>query len=165
MPFKNDLASLVDETHQGKSYGEIAASSVGALGGLTHTEAAKVMDALDVKSIEELATSKYVLWAQAIAHLAKFEKIDATKVGTDQAFNPSLAAILDSKWEKRPLREIAKASPAVLSGISRKEADLLAEALQVKTVEELATNRFVLVAQVIAHLAKYEATSPLKKAA
>nr|AGS49895.1 hypothetical protein [uncultured bacterium esnapd21] len=165
MPFRNDLAALVDETHQAKSYQEIAGAPVGVLGGLTHTDATKVMDALDVKTIEDLATSKYVLWAQSITQLAKFEKLDSVKDGSVQAFNPSLAAILDAKWEKRPLREIAKASPAVLSGISRKEADLLAEAIGVKTVEDLATNRFVLIAQVITHLAKYERSDPLKRAA
>jgi len=165
MPFKNDLAALVDDTHRSRSYAEIAAASVGVLGGLTHAEAAKVMDALEVETIEEFATSKYVLWAQAITHLAKYEKLDDAKGQGGPSFNPSLAAILDARWEKKPLRDLAKAPPSIFAGLSDKEATMLAEAIGVRTVEDLATNRFVLIAQVIAHLAKYETTSPLKKAA
>jgi len=164
MPFTNTLASLVDESYRSKSFHEIAASPPGALGGLTHTDAAKVMDALDVSTIGELATSKYVLWAQSITHLAQYEKIVAS---AGPAFNPSLAAILDGKWEKMPLRDLIKAPPSIFTGLSEREATLLAEGLQVKTVEDLATNRFVLVAQVIAHLAKYEKASdePVRQAA
>jgi hypothetical protein len=165
MPFKNDLAALVDESHRSKSYGEIAAAPVGVLGGLTHTDAAKVMEALGVTTIEGLASSKYVLWAQSIAQLARYEKLDGRVPGA-QAFNPSLAAILDAAWEKKPLRELAAASPAIFAGLSDGKAAMLAEALKVRTVEDLATNRFVLVAQIISHLARYETDRPaVRKAA
>lgn len=153
MPFKNNLAALIDDTYRAKSFSEIASASPGVLGGLSHTEAAKLMDALDVRTIEELATSKYVLWAQSITHLARYEKVD-TSAGP--AFNPSLGAILDDKWQKKRLRELAKAAPSIFVGLSEKEGKLLAEALQVKTIEDLATDRFVLLAQVIAHLARCE---------
>ncbi len=108
MPFKNDLVSLIDEGHRSKSFGELAASPPGILAGLTHAQGAKLMQALDVTTIEELAQSRYVLWAQSITHLAKYEKVDA--------FNPSLAAILDGQWEKKGLRELARARPSIFTG-------------------------------------------------
>ena len=74
--------------------------------------------------------------------------------------------ILDQKWEMKPLRTIVRQSPAVFTGLSEKDAAMLAEAIGVKTVEGLATNRFVMTAQVIAHLAKYEAVDDgMRKAA
>jgi hypothetical protein len=73
--------------------------------------------------------------------------------------------VLDAKWEKKGLRAISQASPSVLAGLSENDAKILAETMQVRTVEDLATNRFVLVAQVIAHLARYETDASLRQAA
>lgn len=157
MPFKNDLVSLIDESHRSKTFGQLAASPPGVLAGLTHTQGAKLMQALDVTTIEELAQSRYVLWAQSITHLARYERVDG--------FNPSLAAILDRQWEKASLRDLAKARPSIFTGLSVKEAAMLEEAAGIRTVEDLATNRYVLMAQVIAHLARYERGGAEKKAA
>jgi hypothetical protein len=158
MPFSNELKFLVDQAYHGKRFGDLVSAPVGALGGLTHEQGRQIMAALDVKTIGEFAASKYVLWAQAITHLAKFERIDA--------FNPSLQAILDETWATKRLRSIVKAPPYVFAGLSEKDAQTLAEAMNVRTVEDLATNRFVMTAQVIAHLAKYETTnSSLRQAA
>ncbi|MHB2168921.1 hypothetical protein [Alsobacter sp. R-9] len=158
MPFKNDLVSLIDEGHRSKTFGELAASPPGILAGLTHAQGAKLMQALDVDTLQDLAQSRYVLWSQSITHLARYEKVDG--------FNPSLAAILDGQWEKKSLRELARARPSIFTGLSAKEATMLEEAAGIRTVEDLATNRFVLMAQVIAHLARYEtSTGPAQKAA
>ena len=157
MPFKNDLVALVDESHRSKTFGQLAASPPGVLAGLTHTQGAKLMQALDVTTIEELAQSRYVLWAQSITHLARYERVDG--------FNPSLAAILDRQWEKASLRDLARARPSIFTGLSAKEATMLEEAAGIRTVEDLATNRYVLMAQVIAHLARYERGGAEKKAA
>lgn len=157
MPFQNDLVSLLDEGYRSKSFGEIAASPPGVLAGLTHTQGAKLIGALGVKTIADVATSKYVLWAQSITHLSRYEKVDG--------FNPSLASILDAKWEKKSLRALAKAPPSIFTGMTDDEAAMLEEAIGVRTVEELATNRYVLLAQVITHLAKYEMSRPRAKAA
>ncbi len=157
MPFSNELKFLVDEAYHGKRFGDLASAPVGAMGGLTHEQGRQIMAALDVKTIAEFAKCKYVLWAQAITNLAKAERVDA--------FNPSLQTILDAKWEKKGLRAISQASPAVLAGLSENDARILSETMQVRSVEDLATNRFVLIAQVIAHLARYETDASLRQAA
>jgi hypothetical protein len=157
MPFNNELKFLIEDAYRGKSFGELTSAPINAMAGINHEQARQLMAGLDVKTIGELANSRYVLWAQSITHLARFERIDA--------FNPSLSAILDEKWAMKRLRTIAKESPAVFTGLSAKAAGVLAETINVKTVEDLATNRFVMMAQVIAHLAKYEKIGELKKAA
>jgi hypothetical protein len=158
MPFSNHLKFLVDDAWHGKRFGDLVKAPIGAMGGLSNEQGRQVAAALQVQTIGELATCRYVLWAQSITHLAKFERVDA--------FNPSLSAILDQRWEMKPLRTIVKQSPAVFTGLSDKDAELLATAISVRTVEGLATNRYVMTAQVIAHLAKYEATDEgMRKAA
>jgi hypothetical protein len=157
MPFKNELKSVIDQEFHSKSFVEIAKAPLGVLGGVSRDQGLSVMDALNVKTIAELATCKHVLWAQAINTLAKQERTTAA--------NPVLADIIDPKWEKSGLRDLAKASPAVLMGLSERGAKLLHEAIGVRTVEELATNRYVLTAQVIANMAKLEKIETLKQAA
>lgn len=157
MPFPNHLAELIDEPARTKSFSELARCSPGVLAGLTHSQGAQVMDALDTRTIEGVATSKYVLWAQAIATLARHEKSDLP--------NPALVAIVDARWEKKRLCDLAKAPPSILSGLSDKEAGLLEQALGVRTIEDLATNRYVLLAQVIARLAQEERLAPTQQAA
>ncbi len=157
MSFPVHLAALIDEPSRTKSFSELALCSPGVLAGLTHAQGSQVMDALDTRTLGGVATSKYVLWAQAIATLARHERTDLP--------NPGLARILDARWEKRSLRDIAKASPAILSGMSEAEAKLLEQALGVRTIEELATNRHILLAQVIARLAEEERLAPTLQAA
>jgi len=70
--------------------------------------------------------------------------------------NESLKGILDRSWEKKSLREIANASPSVLQGVSEKDATLLREAFAIRTVRDLATNRYFLWAQAITTLAEQE---------
>jgi hypothetical protein len=157
MPFNNELKSLIDVAYQTKPFSEIARAPLGALGGLSNEQGRLVMAALDVKTIAEFAQCRYVLWSQAITHLAKFEKIDG--------FNPSLTTLLDEKWQKKSLRDIAKASPAVFAGLSEKEAKVLHDVMKVRSVEELATSRHVMTAQIIAHLGMYEKEAGFRQAA
>lgn len=148
---------IVDEAQAHLSVSDLAAQPLGVLADLSHTDGKQVMDAFGAKTIAEFAASKYVLWAQAITNLAKYETTDFP--------TPALAAILDQKWEKRRLRDLAKASPAIFAGMSDKEAKLVADVLGARTVEELATNRYVLKAQAIANLAAIERDRTFRKAA
>lgn len=157
MPFPDHLASLIDNDARTKSFSELARCSPGVLSGLTHTQASAIMDALDTRTIEGAAKSKYVLWAQAIATLARHERADMP--------NPGLAAILDAKWERKRLRDLAGAPPSILAGMSDGEAKRLEDGLGVRTLEDLATNRHILLMQVIARLADEERLAPTQKAA
>lgn len=157
MPFANNLHALVDEAFRGKSFTEIAKAPVGVLGGINHTDGQKLMDALDVKTIAELAANRYVLWAQAIHNLAPYDRADVMTV--------RLATLIDPKIETKRLRELVRMSPAAFVGLSDKKAKMLEEAAQIRTIEDLATNRFVLVSQVIAHLARQEKLEGFKQAA
>ena len=68
------LEHVVDKEWEDKTASEIAKASLAALQGLTDERAQKIKEALGADTIAELATNKYVLWAQAIATLADYEK-------------------------------------------------------------------------------------------
>lgn len=70
--------------------------------------------------------------------------------------NPCLAPILDKAYENKPLKEVIAASPAALAGVSDKDAQLLKEAFNIKTVEDLANLKFVRWAQALVALAAVE---------
>ncbi len=61
---------------------------------------------------------------------------------------------LDKEYETKPVEELAKAPVAALQGISDAKAELLKQALGVKTIADLGTNKYFLWAQAIAKLAE-----------
>lgn len=72
------------------------------------------------------------------------------------ATNESLKPILDKAFENTSLKELVKLSPSVLSGVTDKDAELLKEAFGIKTIEQMATNKFFLWAKALNTLATYE---------
>jgi len=65
-----DIASKVDKSYESKSISELADAPVEALQGLTASDAEHLKAALNIKTVRDLGTNKFFLWAQAIAKLA-----------------------------------------------------------------------------------------------
>lgn len=66
-----DLSKFLDKAYEDKSLAELASAPVSALAGVTDSDAQHLKDAFGIDTIRELATNKFVLWAQAINVLAK----------------------------------------------------------------------------------------------
>jgi len=66
-----DIAKILDKAYENKDFGELAASPVSALQGVSESDAQHLKEAFGIDTIRELATNKFVLWAQAINVLAK----------------------------------------------------------------------------------------------
>ena len=66
-----DLNDKFDRAYEGKSIGELAKAPVGALQGLSEADAMKLQEALNIKTVKDLGTNKFFLWAQAVAKLAE----------------------------------------------------------------------------------------------
>jgi hypothetical protein len=64
--------------------------------------------------------------------------------------------ILDKAYETKTLKEVAAAPVDAISGVSKKDAKLLQEAFNVKTVADLANLKYVKWAQAICALAEGE---------
>lgn len=65
-----DIASKLDKAYESKSFAELADAPVDALQGVSEGDAQKLKDAFNIKTVRDLGTNKYFLWAQAITKLA-----------------------------------------------------------------------------------------------
>ena len=69
-----NINSAVDKAYENSSFAEILKAPVSELQGLSDGDATKLKDALNIKTVGDLATNKYFLRAMAIAQLANSEK-------------------------------------------------------------------------------------------
>jgi len=72
------------------------------------------------------------------------------------ALNININKAVDKAYETKSLKEIADAPVDALEGVSAGDAELLAKAFGIKTIRDLGSNKFFLVAQAIAALAAKE---------
>lgn len=68
-----------------------------------------------------------------------------------------LAKLLDKAYEEKTPADLVNAPVAALAGVSEADAEALKKAFNVKTIGELASNKYVLAAQAIANLAALKA--------
>lgn len=66
-----DLASKVVKAYEGKNLAELADAPVGALQGVSESDAEQLKSAFGIKTVRDLGTNKYFLWAQSITKLAE----------------------------------------------------------------------------------------------
>ena len=66
-----DLAKFLDKAYENMDFKELAAAPVSALQGVSDGDAEHLKAAFNIVTIRDLATNKFVLWAQAINVLAK----------------------------------------------------------------------------------------------
>ena len=139
MSLKWDLSKIVDKKYAELSPEELLNAPVHAIKGVSEKDAELLRKALGIKTVRDLAESKYVALAQAIAMIAEFwEKA------------------LDKKYEDKSPKELVDAPVHALSGVTEEDEKMLAEALNIKTIKDLATNKYVFIAQVIRGLAILE---------
>ncbi len=69
-----DITKFLDKDYEQTEFAELADAPVGALAGVSKADADALNAALNIKTIRDLATSKYVLWAQAIVNFANSSK-------------------------------------------------------------------------------------------
>lgn len=66
-----DVSKFLDKAYEGKEFSELASAPVSALQGVSDGDAAALKAAFNITTIHDLATNKFVLWAQAINVLSK----------------------------------------------------------------------------------------------
>ena len=66
----------------------------------------------------------------------------------------NLDALLDKAYESTPLAELADAPVSALSGVSEADGEALQKAFNIKTIGDLAGNKFFKAASAIAEVAK-----------
>lgn len=68
-----NINKAIDKAYEGKSFKEILTAPVSALSGISEKDAELLKDAFNIKTISDLANSKYFQWARAISILADTE--------------------------------------------------------------------------------------------
>ncbi|MEB3366040.1 hypothetical protein [Saccharopolyspora mangrovi] len=66
-----DLAGKLDKSYEGQTIAELADAPVAALKGVSDSDAEQLKSAFGIKTVRDLGTNKYFLWAQSIAKLAE----------------------------------------------------------------------------------------------
>lgn len=66
----------------------------------------------------------------------------------------SFEKLLDKAYEKKTAKELVECPVAALSGVSENDAKLLQQAFGIKTIGDLADNKYFLAARQIADIAK-----------
>jgi hypothetical protein len=64
------LDAKLDKAYEEKTLTELASAPVDALAGVSAADAEALKVAFGIKTVRDLGTNKYFLWAQAIATLA-----------------------------------------------------------------------------------------------
>jgi hypothetical protein len=68
-----NINEAIMKEYESKSFKELVNAPVNAIAGISDSDAEHLKAAFNVKTIKDLATLKYVLWAQAIVTLAETE--------------------------------------------------------------------------------------------
>lgn len=65
-----DISDKFDKAWETKSIPELADAPVAALEGVSDSDAEHLKSAFGIKTVRDLGTNKYFLWAQAVSKLA-----------------------------------------------------------------------------------------------
>lgn len=75
MPVNESLTEILNKQWESRPLAEILEASPAVLQGVSDRKAEALREAFGVKTVADLASLKYVRWAQAIATLAEVEKL------------------------------------------------------------------------------------------
>lgn len=121
-----------DKEYEQKSLPELSKAPVSAIQGVSETDAASLKNSLGIGTVEELARNKYVLLSQAI-----------------NVFSKQSGKILDKEFNSAEFEDLRKKPVSAISGISENDAALLKNAFGINTIQDLAENKYVQIAQLV----------------
>ncbi len=124
------IAKFFDKAYEDKSILELAKAPVAAISGVSESDAEDLEKAFGIKTVEDLATNKYVRLAQGI-----------------NCFSACSGEILDREFESKEYENLAEKPVSAISGVSEGDAALLKKAFGIDTIRELAENKYVAIAQ------------------
>ncbi len=129
----------MDKKYEKMSWKELANAPVSAISGVSEQDGKDLKKAFGINIIKELAQCKYVLLAQGI-----------------NFFSQASGVIFDKTFKTSEYEELRKKPVKVILGVSETDAILLRRAFGIDTIQELAENKFVRIAQTINTLALLE---------
>ncbi|KAL7558436.1 hypothetical protein ACA910_015777 [Epithemia clementina (nom. ined.)] len=143
-----NISEAVVKADEGCNFSEIADKGLETLQGIGPMSK-KILDAMGLATVRDLATYKYYLMARAILTLA------ATETTRPAGSFMNIDNALDKEYETKSLKELLAAPLSALEGLTE-EADATLAELHIKTIQDLAEFKYAKWAEAIVELAKYE---------
>mmetsp|Transcript_15376 Transcript_15376/g.33612 ORF Transcript_15376/g.33612 Transcript_15376/m.33612 type:complete len:185 (-) Transcript_15376:131-685(-) len=147
---KMNISEAVMKADEGRNLTDIAGESIHVIQGIGPMSE-KILEAMGVKTVKDLATYKYFIMARAIKVLAETE----TEGGRPEGSVMNIDHAVDKDFESKSLTELLEAPLSALEGLTEKADDLLGE-LHCKTIGDLADLKYCKWAEAIVELAKVE---------
>ena len=129
------IVKFYDKAYENLDLFELVEAPVAAISGVSESDGEKLLKAFNIKTVGDFAEHKYISLAQAVTDFS-----ECTGQILDKEFQSDFADLVD-----KPVYAI--------KGISEGDAILLNEAFNVKTVRDLARNKYVNIAQATVTLA------------
>ena len=130
MVMSDFIVKFYDKKYEDMSIEELVDAPVSAISGVSDSDAADLKKAFGIETVGDFAMNKYVKLAQGI-----------------DCFANCSGQVLDKAFESKEYENMAKKPVSAISGISDEDAALLKRAFGIDTIEELAVNKYVLIAQ------------------
>jgi hypothetical protein len=130
------ITKFFDKKYEAKTILELVKAPIDAISGVSATDAEYLKKAFGISTVEDLATNKYVMLAQAL-----------------NVFSENSDLILDKKFEAAEYKNLADKPVYAISGVSEADAALLKKAFGIDTIRQLAENKYVAIAQATISLA------------
>ena len=129
------IVKFYDKKYEELSILELVDAPVEAISGVSDGDADKLRKAFNIKTVGDLASHKYIKYAQALTSYA-----DCSGDLLDKEYEANIVSLADEPVD-------------AIQGISNGDAELLKAAFNIKTIRDLATNKYVAVAEVTLSLA------------
>ena len=113
----------------------MAKAPVSAIRRVSESNTEDLKKAFGIKTVEDLATNKYVKLSQGINY-----------------FSACSGKILDKEFESEEYEKLAEKPVYAISGVSKGNVVLLKKAFGIDTIRELAEHKYVTIAQVTTSL-------------
>ena len=124
------IIKFYDKDYERKNVLELIQAPIEAISGVTKSDAEKIEKALKIKTIGDLATNEYVRLAQTLTDFHEFAE-----------------QTLDKRFQSKDLLELSEQPVNAMKGVSEEDAELLKQAFNIKTIRDLARNKYVSIAQ------------------
>mmetsp|Transcript_18899 Transcript_18899/g.24306 ORF Transcript_18899/g.24306 Transcript_18899/m.24306 type:complete len:185 (-) Transcript_18899:187-741(-) len=145
---KMNIGEALMKADEGKNLVDIVDGGISTLQGIGPISE-KVLEAMGLNTVKDLATYKYYLLAKSIKVLSETEsdRPEGSVMNIDNA--------IDKEFEAKSLTELLQAPIHAIEGLTE-NADTVLKELHVKTIGDLADFKYCKWAEAIVELAKYE---------
>jgi hypothetical protein len=130
MEISEFIVKFYDKAYEDKYIEELVESPVSSISGVSENDADDLKTSFGIVTVEDLATNKFVRLAQGI-----------------NSFSECEGEVLDKAFESSEFENLANKPVSAISGVSEGDGTLLKKAFGIKTIKDLATNKYVSIAQ------------------